>query len=125
MTSLASVLLDTFYHLQRDYGTTIVYTKVGKGDIDPETGRRDTSADRSFPLPAVLTPVGITTEFMLRLIGRVEKFEAVFLIRLSDLPTGLTVETGDFFVHGNLKYRNLQYENFDGVLIGVTGETFS
>lgn len=124
MTSLGRMLLDTFYHLVKEYGTTIIFTKVGKGDIDPDTGRRDTSADRTFPLPAVLTPVGITTEFMLKLIGRVEKVESVFLIRLSDMPTGLTVESGDFFVHGNLKYRNLNYEDFDGTLIGLTGETF-
>lgn len=125
MTSLTRVLLDTFYHLMKDYGTTIIFTKVGKGDVNPETGRRDTSADRTFPLSAVLTPVGVTTEFMLKVIGRIEKVESVFLIRLSDLPSGLAIETGDFFVHGNLKYRNLQYEDFDGVLIGLTGETFT
>jgi len=125
VTSLAKMMLDTFYHLQKDYGTTIIFTKVGKGDIDPETGRRDSSADRQFPLPAVLSPVGLTTEFLLKLIGRVEKIETVYLIRVSDLPSGMTVDTGDFFVHGNRKFRNLQTEDFDNVVLGLTGETFT
>ena len=125
MTSLSRLLLTTFYSLHKDYGTTITFTKVGKGDIDPDTGRRDTSADRTFPLPAVMSPVAHTTQFLAKLLGRTEKVESMYLIRVSDLPAGITIETGDFFSHGNLKFRNLVFENSGDVMMELTGDTFT
>lgn len=125
MTSLSRMLLQTFYSLVKDYGTTITYTKVGKADIDPETGVRDTSADRSFPVPAVLSPVFHTTEFLAKLIGRTEKIESVYLVRLSDFPSGVKIETGDFFTDGNIKYRNLVFQDYGAVVAELTGDTFT
>lgn len=125
MKSLTKVLLDTFYHLNKEYGTTIQFTKTGKGNIDATTGSRDTSGDRSFPLSAVLAPVGHTTEWLAKLLGRTERIESCYLIRVRDLPTGLQVAPEDFFVHGNVKYRNLKFEDYDGTLILLMGESFT
>lgn len=125
MTSLAKMLLDTFYALRKEYGTTIQFTKVGKGNVDPDTGARDSSADRTFPLGAVLCPVGHMNEWLANLLGRVEKIGTCFLIRVSDIPSGIQIENGDYFVHGNLKYRQLNFEDYSGVIIGITGETFT
>lgn len=125
MNALSRTLLQTFYSLLKDYGTTITFTKVGKADIDPDTGKRDTSADRTFPLPAVMSPVAHTTVFLAKLLGRTEKVEAIYLIRVSDLPAGVNVETGDFFSHGSKKYRNLTFENYDNVIVELSGDTFT
>lgn len=125
MTCLAKMLLDTFYHLRKDYGTVIQFTKAGKGNIDSETGTRDSSADRTFSLPAVICPTGHLNEWLAKLVGRIEKIGTHYLIRVSDIPSGVQIENGDYFVHGNLKYRQLEFEDFDGVLYAVTGETFT
>ena len=122
MVSLTQTLRSSFYFLRKEYGTTIQYTKVGKGDIDPDTGTRDTSADRSFPLPSVFVPVGHMTEWLLKLLGKVETVETVFLVQTSDLPSGITIETGDYFVHANRKFRNLEFEDFGGALYALTGK---
>jgi hypothetical protein len=122
---LSRTLLDLFYFLKKEYGTVIQYTKPGKGDIDPDTGRRDTSADRTFPLDSVLVPVGHTTEWLLKVLGKVERVTTVYLIRVQDIPAGITIETGDWFVHGNLKYKQPEFEDFGGTLIGLTGKTFT
>lgn len=119
---LANTLHQNFYFLRKDYGTTILYSKPGKGDIDPDTGLRSTAADRTFPLPAVFVPVGHMTEWLLKILGKVETVESVFLVQTSDLPPGTTVESGDYFVHGNRKFRNLEFEDFGGVLYALTGK---
>jgi hypothetical protein len=119
------MLLDTFYHLRRDYGTVIQYHKSGKGDVNPETGVRDNSADRTFPLDAVIVPVGHMNEWLAKLLGRVEKIGTCFLIRVSDIPAGITIESEDYFVHGNLKYKHTEFEDFGGVLYALCGETFT
>lgn len=125
MNATSRMLLQTFYVLLKDYGTTITFTKVGKADIDPETGKRDASADRVFPLPAVVSPVAHSTIFLAKLLGRTEKIEATYLVRVSDLPAGIKIETGDFFAHGDKKYRNLMFENYDNVIVELSGDTFT
>lgn len=116
------MILDTFYFLKKEYGTTIQLTKVGKGEVDLDTGVQ-TPNHTTYGISAVFAPVGLTTEFLLKLLGRVEKIESVFLIRLADLPAGLSVEPTDFFVHGNLKYQSLEIEDFAGVVLALTGKT--
>lgn len=120
MTSLNKFLLDTFYQLQREFPADIIFTKVVKADVNPETGKRDASGDLTYSLKSVLHPVVHTTEFLVKLLGRVESTNSIFLIRNIDLP--VKVEAGDYFTHKGLKYKNLVFEDFDGVLTAMTGE---
>lgn len=120
---LSKMLLSTFYALRKDYGTQITYTKVGKGDIDPDTGVRNNSADRTVSLPAIQVPVDIGLEWMLKFLGRVEKLKTVFLVKASDLIEKPAVD--DFFTHGIFIYREVQIEDFSGVLYGLAGEAFT
>jgi hypothetical protein len=113
-------LTDTYYFLLKDYGTTITVTKRVKSDVDPETGVR-TAGDRSYTINAVFSPVGVFSEFLANLLGKVEKYSVAYMIQKSDLPEG--IETTDQITHGNLKYRNLAYEDYDTVLL-VSGEAF-
>lgn len=121
MQPLSKMLSDTFYALNKEYGTRITYTRVGKGDIDSDTGARNTSADISVSLAAIQVPVDIGIEWMVKFLGRVEKLKTVFLIR----NPGFVPVTGDFFTHGTTKYRDCQVEDFGGILYGLAGEAFT
>ena len=113
-------LTDTYYFLVKDYGTTITVTKRVKSDVDSETGVR-TAADRNYTIQAVFSPVGVFSEFLAKLLGKVEKYSVVFMILKSDLPEG--IETTDQITHANLKYRNLALEDYETVML-ISGEAY-
>lgn len=94
-----------FYFFNKDYGTTILYTRIAKGNVDYDTGIRDDSTKTVFPIPCVLTPKSIYSEFLAKVLGKVEYNKTFFLIRKCDLP--LTPQTDDYFVHGNIRYGQL------------------
>lgn len=117
---ISQMLTDTYYFLVKDYGTTITVTKRVKSDVNPETGVR-TAADRDYTIDAIFTPVGIMSDFLANLLGKVEKYSTIFMVLTSNLPEG--IETTDQITHANVKYRNLTFEDYDTVLL-ISGEAF-
>lgn len=113
-------LISLFYQLRKQFPADLQYVKVLKGEINVETGKV-TDPERIYVLKAVISPAWITTEYLAKLIGRVERLESVFLIKTSDLPVEVT--TTDYFVHNGRKYKNLSFEDMDGALTALFGET--
>lgn len=124
-SALSRMLLSLFYQLRKDYGLKIQYTKPGKGDIDSDTGLRDAANDKTFPLDAVETPVDAQGEFILKLLGKVEKPKTIFMIRVRDLPKGVEVETDDYFTANGLKYKVTGFSTNGGTLIELSGTAFT
>lgn len=121
--AVTNMLLSMFYSLVKDNGVQIVYTKPGKGDIDSDTGVRDTSQDKNFTINAVETPVDNQQSFITKLLGKVEKPATLFLIRVCDLP-GIVVETGDYFTANGIKYKVTDSTVSAGTLIELSGTAF-
>lgn len=117
---LSQLLNDTYYFLHRDYGTVFIFVKRVKSDVNPDTGVR-TNRDREYPVDAVFTPVGIMSEFLVKLLGKVEKHATLFMTLKSNLPE--PIDTTDEIRHANLKYRNLEFEDY-GEIILISGEAF-
>jgi hypothetical protein len=122
VTALDKMLADTFYFLLKDYGTVIQFKKIGKADIDPETGVRSEVEDKIYPISCVYTPIGVMVEFIGGLVGRTERQRATdFLVLTSELPSNLVIEQSDSFTHANIKYTNLTTELY-GTLTIISGE---
>lgn len=122
LTPVRRMLFSTFYQLRKEYPADLIFVKVLKGEIDPETGKV-TNPEREYTLKAVISPVWFTQDIMARFVGKIEKLESVFLVQVSHLE-GVEVTTNDYFTHKNRKYKILHHEDFDGVLIALFGETF-
>lgn len=100
---------DLFYFLNKDYGTTIVYTKIGKADVDYDTGSRQ-DIKQAFEIPGVAIPITLYQEYLDKLtrLGNsdsVDRAKTRFLFRKCDMS--FEVETLDYFVHGPLRYTQL------------------
>lgn len=117
-------LRDLYYFLNKDYGTTITYFKIGKGNIDLDTGVREDKKN-TYPLSAVMIPVkSIFDDFVTKNLGKDEKSKAKFLISKEELPEGFRFETEDYFVHGNLRYGELKIEDYNELFL-ITGTSFT
>lgn len=107
---------DLWYFLHKDYGTEIVYTKIGKSDIDYETGQREDVKD-SFQIPAVMTNITLYQEYLEKLASRDDRVDSVdraktrFLVRKSDLPN-IVIESSDYFVHEGRRYMQVKAEDY-------------
>lgn len=124
-SALKGMLLSTFYELFKEYGLPISYTKPLKGDIDSDTGVRDSSKDKTFNIDAVETPVEHSQFMMMKTLGRWDKPITAFMIRVSDVPKGVTVATGDYFTASGLKYKIKDFTVMGETLIELFGETFT
>lgn len=100
---------DLFYFLLKDYGTRIVYTRIGKADINYDTGVR-TDVKDSNEIDAVLAPIGLYAQYLKTLIGSVNRAKSMFLVRKSDIPFEPSPE--DYFIHDNKRYRQLEFEDY-------------
>lgn len=99
-----------FYFFYKDYGTTINYVRIEKANVDYETGQRE-DKKTVYPLSAVLTPKTIYSQFIAKVLGKTEFEKTIFLIKKSDLPAGFVLYTDDYFIHGNLRYGNLEIDD--------------
>lgn len=120
-TSVNRMMLTLFYQLRKEYPADIQLVKVLKGEVDPETGKV-TDPTRTIDLKAVISPMWVTQDILSRLAGKIERIQSVFLVQVSDLQ-GIEITTNDYFTHNERRYQNLNYEDFDGVLIALYGET--
>lgn len=100
---------DLWYHLHKDYGTEIVYTRIGKADVDYETGQRQDSKV-SFQIPAVFAPISLYAEYIQGKLGDTERATSRFLIRKVDLAS-IVVMTDDYIVHDNKRYMSLDFKD--------------
>jgi hypothetical protein len=123
VTNQSRYLLDAWYHLTKDYGIVFTYVSVcDTAAINPDTGQRDTSLDKKYTVQTLPNSVSHDTKFLAKLLGRVESIEASFLCRTSDFPKGLVFKNGDHFFANGVRYRNMNTEDYDGLLIHFIGE---
>lgn len=122
-SALNRMLLGLFYQLHKDYGLMISYTKPGKGDIDSDTGVRDPAQDKTFTLKAVETPVDHRGDFILKLLGKVDKPGTIFMIQTRDLP--VTPEVDDTFTANGIKYKLTEFSTSGDVIIELIGVSFT
>lgn len=103
---------DLFYFLRKDYGTVVVYTKIGKAEINYESGQRE-DTKQVFQVPAVVAPVSLFQEYLDKMtaMGKgdsVDRAKTRFLVRRSDLP--VVFESDDYIVQGDNRYTDLKCE---------------
>lgn len=123
VTNQSRYLLDAWYHLVKDYGIDIVYVSVSTtAPINSETGQRVGTLDKKYCVKALPNSVSHDTKFLAKLLGRVESIESSFLCRVSDFPPGLVFKDGDHLFAGNIRYRTMNTEDYDGLLIHFIGE---
>lgn len=101
---------DLFYFLTKDYGTRITYTKVGKADVNLDTGKR-LDIKTSFDIQAVRIPISLYEEYLSRItrLGNadaVDRAKVKFLVKKCDLA-GLYIDSEDYFVHEQFRYMNV------------------
>jgi hypothetical protein len=104
---------DLYYFLLKEYGTEIVYTKIGKADVNYESGVREDRKE-TFQVQAVLAPVTLYQEYLERMSAQgkadaVDRARTRFLIKKADVP--VTFEPADYIVHGEHRYTNLRAED--------------
>jgi hypothetical protein len=101
---------DLWYALYKDYGTEIVYTKIGKAAVNYESGQRE-DVKLSFQIPAVCAPVTLYQEYLEKLAGkegrpdRVDRAKTRFLVKKNDLQ--VEIESADYFVYLDKRYMNV------------------
>lgn len=101
---------DLWYFLYKDYGTEIVYTKIGKGVVNLDTGIRE-DAKTSLQICAVVADISLYQEYLEKLALRagrpdtVDRSKTRFLVKKSDIT--VPFETSDYIVHGEKRYMNL------------------
>lgn len=121
---------DLFYFMDMDYGLDAIYVKIGKAVNDPvDTGIRDSSVDTRTPIRVVQSPQDRTIEYLRKSFGQVDlsgksdQIGTEFLVKMEDFPN-LDIDV-DYLEIGNLKYRNLTIESFQGrvgILNGVAAK---
>jgi hypothetical protein len=104
---------DLFYFLRKEYGAEIVYTKIGKGVVNYESGLREDKKE-VFQIPAVIAPISLYQEYLDRFsnLGKgdsVDRAKTRILVRKSDLP--ITFDPDDYIVHGEHRYTDLKCED--------------
>jgi hypothetical protein len=123
ITNQTRFLLDAWYHLVKDYGVSFAYVSVcDTAAINPETGQRDTRQDKKYCVNALPNSVSHDTKYVAKLLGRIESIETTFLCRVSDFPRGTVFKVGDHFYAAGIRYRNMNIEDYDGLLVHFTGE---
>jgi hypothetical protein len=105
---------DLFYFLNKDYGTRITYTQIGKADVDLDTGLR-ADLKTSIEVSAVRIPISLYQEYLSKItrLGNadaVDRAKVKFLVRKVDLQD-LILDTADYFIHESLRYTNLAVED--------------
>lgn len=99
---------DLWYFLNKDYGTRIVYTKIGKAEINYNTGARE-DKKTSLDVPAIFAPVSLYQQYLEKELGRTDRASSRFLIRKSDL--NVEVEATDYIVHTDKRYNQLHFDD--------------
>jgi len=106
-----------YYSLYKNYGTIIKFTRMGKGEIDIDTGLR-INADQVISLPCVFCPVDFYDSYVTKLLGFIQVSKTSFLFLKSNLPE---VNDGDTIEHGNLRYNKLEGKDMIDVIL-IRGE---
>ena len=101
---------DLWYFLHKDYGTDIVYTRIGKADVNLDTGERQ-DVKTSLQIPAVFAPISLYAEYIQGKLGDTERASSRFLIRKSDLASIMPVDKDDYIVHQALRYNKLDFKD--------------
>lgn len=101
---------DLWYHLHKDYGTEIVYTRIGKAEVNYETGRRE-DKKTSLQIPAVYAPIGLYEEYLQKTLGATDRATSRFLVRKSDLVSLEPLVADDYIIHANKRYMQLDFKD--------------
>lgn len=97
---------DLWYSLYKDYGTEIVYTRIGKAEVNYTTGQRE-DKKISLQIPAVFAPIGLYEEYLQKTVGQVDRASSRFLVRKNDLESLGDLIADDYIVHANKRYMKL------------------
>ena len=109
---------DLFYDFDKDYGLDAIYVKIGKAVVDVIHGTRNPAVDKQTPIRVIQMPEDRTIEYLRKSFGQVDlsgksdQKQTEFIVKLEDMPD-LQIDT-DYLQVGNLKYRNLTIETFQG-----------
>jgi len=101
---------DLFYQMNQDYGTTISYTQIGKGDIDLDTGKRN-DVKTALDIRAVIAPKSLYADFLVKVLGKVEYNKTMFLVLKADLPETFIPSTDDFISYNQKRYTQLEFND--------------
>jgi hypothetical protein len=97
---------DLWYALHKDYGTEIVYTRIGKADVNYETGQR-ADVKTSLQIPAVFAPIGLYEEYLQKTVGATDRASSRFLVRKCDIASLGDLVADDYIIHANKRYMSL------------------